>query len=330
MNIGFLSYKLTLRGAEVALYDYAHFNETLLHNKSIIITENYELVKKRHELYISEKAYEHFQDRFTVLYYETMKDIDDFVERYHIDILYIIKYSHIIDNLITRKCKCVVHTVFDTYQPHGDVYATVSDSVNRLCSTHFPVVPHIVRIHDTTEDLRQELNIPDDALVFGRYGGIDSFDIDFVMDFIHHHASPSMYFIFMNTRWFSDNPHVKYVNGTTDLERKRKFINTTDAMIHARTRGETFGLACAEFCFANKPIITYSESPETNHIDILGDYGFYYKDQESLKHIIFNFKAFIKERFTNNINPYEKYCPENVMNTFQQVFLGQSSKSKIF
>jgi len=38
----------------------------------------------------------------------------------------------------------------------------------------------MIRNFDTTEDLRQELNIPQDAIVFGRYGGVESFNIDFV------------------------------------------------------------------------------------------------------------------------------------------------------
>ena len=332
MNIGFVTNRLTLRGVEVAVYDYAHFNETLLGNKSIIITKDYDTLKKQNTPYISLEAYNHFKNRFQVLYYNTMEDIHQMIEEYKMDALYITKSGlRVHDPLVTSKCKCCIHAVFDSTDPHGDVMATIGNSINKVHHTNLPVVPYMVHIHDTTEDnLREELNIPDDALVFGRYGGWDSFDIDFVMDFIHHHASPNMYFIFMNTRWFSNNPYVKYVSGTTDLERKRKFINTTDAMIHARKRGETFGLACAEFCLANKPVITYSESPETNHIDILGDHAFYYKDHESLKHIIFNFKTFVKERSINNINPYEKYCPENVMNTFKQVFLSEPSKSKIF
>jgi hypothetical protein len=41
-TIAFLSNKLTLRGTEVALYDYADYNEKILGNKSIIITRDYE------------------------------------------------------------------------------------------------------------------------------------------------------------------------------------------------------------------------------------------------------------------------------------------------
>ena len=40
-TVAFLSNKLTLRGTEVAIYDYAHYNETLLGNKSVMITRDY-------------------------------------------------------------------------------------------------------------------------------------------------------------------------------------------------------------------------------------------------------------------------------------------------
>ena len=37
-------------------------------------------------------------------------------------------------------------------------------------------------------------------------------------------------------------------------------------MIHGRSDGETFGLAVAEFSVANKPVITYSESKDREHL----------------------------------------------------------------
>ena len=39
MNIGFYSNQLSFRGTEVAMFDYAYYNETLLKNKSFIFYE---------------------------------------------------------------------------------------------------------------------------------------------------------------------------------------------------------------------------------------------------------------------------------------------------
>ena len=86
----------------------------------------------------------------------------------------------------------------------------------------------------------------------------------------------------MNSTPFADEPNIYFINGTTDLDKKVAFINTCDFMIHARERGETFGLTIAEFSTLGKPIITYRDSPERNHIDILGDYAHYYNNYHHL------------------------------------------------
>ena len=62
MNIAFLSNKLTLRGTEVAIYDYADNNEKILGNNSIIITRDYELIKNEFDVDI--QAYNKFNNRF--------------------------------------------------------------------------------------------------------------------------------------------------------------------------------------------------------------------------------------------------------------------------
>ena len=49
MNILFHSNQLSERGTEIALFDYAHFNETMLNNKSFIICKN--LCKKKKRIY---------------------------------------------------------------------------------------------------------------------------------------------------------------------------------------------------------------------------------------------------------------------------------------
>ena len=119
----------------------------------------------------------------------------------------------------------------------------------------------------------------------------------------------------MNQEPFCDLENVLFIEGTTDLDEKVAFINTCDFMIHARQRGETFGLTIAEFSTLGKPIITYRDSPERNHIDILGDDGMYYSDYQELYNILDNLIVF------NDINCYHDYTPEKVMNKFNETFL---------
>ena len=74
------------------------------------------------------------------------------------------------------------------------------------------------------------------------------------------------------------------------MEYKTKFINTCDAMLHARFEGERFGSTCGEFSLRNKPIITWHQSRERSHIEILGDKGLYYNSPQDLFDILTNFK----------------------------------------
>jgi hypothetical protein len=315
--IGFLSNKLTLRGTEIALYDYAHFNETILENKSIIITRDYNNIKDHFD--VSLEAYLKFQTRFTIEYYEYQQDIDEIVERHKMTHLYIIK-SGTNDGLISTKCINLIHCIFNTSQHHGQIYSAISSDVNRLFNTNYPVVPHMIYNYNTTEDLREELNIPSDAIVFGRYGGIETFDIKFVHQAIKDvlKLRQDVWFIFMNTNEFYYHPQIIYFKGTSNMEYKKKFINTSDAMIHARTQGETFGITCGEFAIEKKPVITWNNSNERNHINILDKNAVLYSDYESVYKIL---NEFNKNKYNMENNGYLEYNPENVINIFNKVYL---------
>lgn len=99
------------------------------------------------------------------------------------------------------------------------------------------------------------------------------------------------------------------------MPEKQRFINTCDAMIHARGRGETFGLACAEFDVCDKPVITYDMSPEKEHLIILGDRARTYNSAESL---FMQLMSFDKNKCTLPGVGYAKYTPTYVMQIFEK------------
>ena len=108
-----------------------------------------------------------------------------------------------------------------------------------------------------------------------------------------------------------------YLDTIADLSEKVKFINTCDAMLHARTRGETFVIACGEFSIKNKPVITYGFSPEKCHLDILKDKALIYYNFSDLRKVLNEFEPSKK-----NWDAYSSlYTPIPVMNKFKQVFL---------
>ena len=87
-------------------------------------------------------------------------------------------------------------------------------------------------------------------------------------------------FLFLNTTKFIEHERVIYLPKTISRNTKSRFINTCNFMLHARRDGETFGLAVAEFSVANKPIITYGNSKDNEHLRILKDKAIIYNNQK--------------------------------------------------
>jgi len=316
-TVAFLSNKLTLRGTEVAIFDYADYNEKILGNKSIIITRDYQKIKNEWDVDI--QAYNKFKSRFNVYYYDSQQDIDNIVSDNDVSHIFIEKAGDW-DGLISTICKNIIHCVFTTCYPHGNVYTPLGQTVNDLHGTNFPVMPYMVYLPETDENLRNELDIPNDAIVFGRYGGKESFDISFVHDVIKNivNSRDNIYFLFMNTNVFYEHKNIIYLPGNADMIFKRKFINSCDALIHARERGETFGLTPGEFSICKKPVITWNGSKEREHLLILKDKAVKYNTAQDLQFII---DTFTKNKYDVSENGYMFYNPKNVMEIFNRICL---------
>jgi hypothetical protein len=136
-----------------------------------------------------------------------------------------------------------------------------------------PVVPNIVSLPDTDEDLRDELGIPDDAVVFARHGGFGEFDVPCARDAVRDalEERQDIWFVLLNTVRFHEHERLVYLPRTVDRLEIRRFVNTADYMIHARSYGEGFGLAVAEFALVGAPVLTYLGSPFLAQLDVLTD-----------------------------------------------------------
>lgn len=313
------------RGTCIAIFDYAHYNETILHNTSIIIT-SYKSYQQASQINI--QVLEKFKHRFPIfLYHHNVKEIDDDVLQF-CHVFYSIKYGTKDDN-ISQRTKNAIHCVFDMSEPHGDIYAGVSEQL--ATKFHSPLfVPHMVNFFPDGENIsstffRRSLNIPDHATVFGRHGGSDTFDIPWVKKVIHHiiNTNPNIYFIFINTPAFIpyQHPQIFFLNKIIDTNKKKEFISSCDAMIHGQSLGESFGLSIAEFSVHQKPIICYGNWVlNDNYKHILKNKALYYHSEDELVNILSHFdKKDYKNR--TDLNCYEDYSPKNVMDIFNQVFL---------
>jgi len=314
-TVGFYQPHIDIQGTGVSYFEYAYFNQEILKNKSVMFYDQYH--PATHPL-----ALEKFKQHIELVPLpgsENMIALEQACKERGIDALYIQKCGLKTDGRFIDSLPTFIHVVGVNNDPHGTVYAYVSKWLSEKCSQgSHPYVSYIIRLPETTENFRTKLKIPDDAIVLGRTGGPYSWNIPFVNEVIQEVlvSKKNYYFLFANTQKFIDHERVIFVEPFADLTIKRKFINTCNAMLHARSEGESFGASVGEFSLCNKPVITYKNSPERSHIEILGNKGFYYTDKESLKSVLMeNFPK------SGNYNAYASFTPENIMKHFKSVFI---------
>jgi hypothetical protein len=316
--IGMHTEQMSLRGTEIAIFDYAKGCREILNIEPIIF---YNINNKNNTQEVINK----FKSLFYTIGYEEKKKIDELIEKNKIEAMYMIK-AGIDDNVNIQSVPIFVHAVFPVinFKYHGTVFNYVSKWLEEEYGGEvIKHVPHIVELPGINDDLRNELSIPKTSLVFGCYGGTESFDIDFVK----YKSIPTIlnknnniYFIFMNIKKEIYHERVIYIEGTSNIVIKEKFINTCNAMIHARRLGETFGLACFEFMYKGKPVITYKRSKQRNHLDVQNDENYMYSNSYELINIILNFNENKIEKM-KWINIASKFKQDKVMPIFNQNFI---------
>jgi len=341
MKVAFFERHLIERGTTVAVFDYAYYNEKILDNESIIIYLNTQ--DQDNEFKSIPDVIDKFNKHFKLYSIDNVNDIDNIIKNENCDVLYQLSLTTNC-NVRSKICKNVIHTIFDckNVQPHFHKMATISRDVHNW-HKDIPVVPHMINLPKHNDNMRKELNIPDNATVFGRYGGKTEFNLGAVQHSVIRvaKARSDIYFLFVNTNKFLDTKNINFKNiiflPTIKDEfpqyNKVKFINTCDAMIHARQCGEAFGIAIGEFNIFNKPIITNISRRHNAHISILGKKGIYYPngwgDKEldkqlpntprDLGQILTSFNR--EEAKKQDWNGYSEYTPEKVITKFNNVFL---------
>jgi hypothetical protein len=309
-KIAFHSNQLGIRGTEVAMYQYAKYNEEILGNKSVIVS----FPNRDHG------AIEKFRERFEVVLMEWC-EYETYLTQNNFDYLYLIKMGTN-DGYCLQTVPCLIHAVFRFNDPHGHKYFYVSDwlAKDQGYDPETYSLPHICeKLPEAEYNFREKHNIPENARVFGCYGGSTEFNIESTKQAIRKvvEEHDDIYFIFMNIQEFADHPQIKFYPSNYDLKEKSAFVNACDAMIHARRGGETFGLAVSEFALSNKPVITYELSGERSHLDILGERAILYKGYEDLLDIFVNFPLYIK--YTDYDLPYKQFSPELIMKKFEKL-----------
>ena len=339
MKILFENSLLSCQGTSVAVDDYANFNREILGNESIIMSKTQKSLSKVCNFKHSPLTIEYFDKKYKLYFYENYNDVKDIIEKENVDMMYMLTGGRVFDDgeLKNFGIKTCVHGVFKI-PPHGEVFATISDWLSKEYDNKYPYVPHMINLPDIKDNLREKLNIPKDATVIGRHGSATTFNLPFAFDAVNKIVKErdDIYFVFLNTNKdceisrnyrLLEHERIIHLPVTFDVIEKTKFINTCDAMLHARVNGESFGISPGEFSIKNKPVITwtakdyrniYRYKPDNAHIEILGEKGIYYDGFSDLYEILKNFYPQPEKDW----DAYsEIYNPKSVMEKFKKVFI---------
>ncbi len=326
MNIAFYIDEMNFRGVANSTYQYSHFNESILKNKSIIFYNKKNRFNKK-------EVINKFKKRFTVIGVEWFKDIDDNKKKFKIDFIYTQKGGEK-NSWVSYKIKTLVHFVYPQAlkEIHGYKYVGVSDWHSRNFSNHkIPFLPYIVQINKSKQNLKKKLKIKKNQIVFGCHGGESSFDLKFVHDTLLEIVKKrkDIVFLFLNIDKFCKHPQIIFLKGSSDEVYKKKFLNTCDAMIYGRSLGESFGMSCGEFAIQGKKIISYKFNRHKSHIYSLGKKNF---DEYSSRKSLFNLLSKYEKKNAINFdkkNMYLNCSPQKVMKIFNEVFLKDKFSIKL-
>jgi glycosyltransferase involved in cell wall biosynthesis len=313
MKVLFHTHVLNFRGTAVAVYDYAKYNEEVLGNESIICYNTDFPIEDKTE----EGAVDYFQQRFEVVSHHG----DDGQLRDHsnkVDVSYFIKYGY--NNEFLPEGRTAIHAVFQANDPHGTHYAYVSEWLANKMNNGSTYVPHMVDLPRPNKDIRETLGIAKDKIVVGRLGGFNTFDLPFVKEAVKNilETDDRFLFLFANTKQFIDHPNVLHLSPFFSRQTKSNYINGCDLMLHARQRGESFGLSVAEFLSQNKPVLSWEGGEDQNHTLMLKDSGLLYNEY-NVEEMIRSIKDLDTQEWSKRV---EQFKPEPVMKRFNEVFFG--------
>ena len=144
VKIAFWDNCLSERGTTVAMYNYAYYNQTILGNESIIM---YNITRKETDSSVVEMFKKHFE----VIGVSDFNMVDSILIDKNVDIFYITKAGEW-EGQISQVRKTVVHCVFNYLQPHGNVYAGISNWIGGNYMNH-QIVPYIVDLPEKMDEL---------------------------------------------------------------------------------------------------------------------------------------------------------------------------------
>lgn len=315
--------QLDNRGTGRALYDYAHVLRRSGYQITIVTQHGTEEMHPTYKKFVKRE--------FDVKFLDEPTNYDGI----ECDVFYKLCSGGADANILHSKARNCVHAVFEKAEVSGDnKVAYVSDWLAKQYDGKS--VPHIMYANLGWEPDRTEITRPSSQLVVGRSGGYTTFDIPWVKEAVIELVleDPGKFvFKFLNTEPFSHASYHDVIQYLPYIEtdyfyqyKMAEFVNECDVMLHARMRGETFGISVGEFAMRGKAIVTYGDSPEKAHTYELTESKaehFPYLSKDGLKNTLRFLQkvkeqyGFLHERYVGYTKYSDKYCVEQ----FEKVFL---------
>ena len=329
MKVGFHCDSFSLRGVTVATLAYAQAWTTLGHESVLIKCDGY-------TPWILDRDPTDQAKELRILRYEQPGQLNDLIEAAGIEAVYVLTAGQRQARFENLAAPLWVHAVFPAKigDIHGDRYACISDWLAKECFNHrVPFVPHSVAplINEAArQPWREQHGIAADSIVIGSMGGNHTFDLGIARNGLKQalESKKDLYFVALNHKPFFKHDRALFLPGTDDLNLKAAFISGCDGMLHGRTQGETFGLACAEFTAAGKPVIAWRDAPERHHLEHFCPASLRYSSASELCDILQNFDPGYWDRGAVQ-NRCDAFRPEVIASQFERIFaLDQASTSE--
>lgn len=318
--------QLNFRGTTNSILDYAKYNQEILGNESAIMysAHNPDGV----DVGTEQSVIEQLSGVYPLYSYTNHGEANEIASKF--DLCYSQRAGLRADfqtqkrQLLVNTAKFGVHCVFQWYDPHGDKYAYISKWLAEKVArdnnvSNLDWVPYVVHMPPPNYDTRAHIGIPKDKFVIGRHGGFNTFDIDFAKKVIAKVADErnDIVFLFANTEKFIDHPNVIFMPPFFGQQQKSNFIQACDAMIHARTLGESFGLSICESLFWHKPVLAWEGGFDRNHVELLKDHDLLYHNEDDLYKRILSLRDYCGKNYRSIV---DQFGPYQVIKKFEAVY----------
>lgn len=260
-------------------------------------------------------------------YTPTESNIAEIVRENKIDVFHFARSGYYEWPFTSRMCPIQIETNIFGYIDNSD-YVDGSIVISKFLkieeSKNKKVIPNPIpapKLH-AKEDLRQQLGIGKDELVFGRIGRPDNFTpiaLEAYREFIKTSQVKSKYVIIGACQKTKDyvvengmSNNVLILDCTNDDEYIERFHKTIDIFAHYRSDGETFGTAIAQAMIHSIPVITHYAG-QNSQLETIGNGGFcvnsaidyyrcmhYLSNRDNLKVLADNAKKFAIENYEQN------------------------------